>query len=377
MSLTGTPPVITLSVLGWDKFQHAGAYAVMTILFIRALRVDPQHERERSAIIVSIMLSVAIGALLEVLQGLLHNGREADLLDALANSVGALFAGSLYWFWQQRSIRRCLMGGLWLAISLSLPAAPAKAEEQNPLGSDAGDFFGALPETAMHMAMFPANQTVAGPWWTLAALGTAGLTFAYDGEIRRHFQKNRSSTLDHAADAGSLVGNPLVHAGLVSGIYAGGLLMEREDWRQTALRAAEALFLADAVTLVAKEAIGRARPDTGADKDHFRPFRFNGSADSLPSLHTASSFALATVLAHDTDSVGIAASYYLAATWVGASRIMQDHHWASDVVVGAVIGGLSGWSVLQEKATVGRQQLTVLPLPMEQGAGITVVGRWN
>jgi hypothetical protein len=81
-------------------------------------------------------------------------------------------------------------------------------------------------------------------------------------------------------------------------------------------------------------------------------------------------------MAQETDNRLLATSYYLAATWVGASRIIQNHHWASDVVVGAAIGGLSGWSVSQEKTKTG-QKLTVLPLAMPHGAGVAVAGIWN
>ena len=85
----------------------------------------------------------------------------------------------------------------------------------------------------------------------------------------------------------------------------------------------------------------------------------------------------ATVLAGETDNQLLATGYYLAATWIGVSRLIQDHHWASDVVLGAAIGGLSGWSVRQTYAEKSAQTMTVVPVAMAHGAGVAVVGQWR
>jgi membrane-associated phospholipid phosphatase len=375
LSLTGSPPHIKVAVLGWDKLQHATAYGILTGLLTRGLLKDRQQLL--GTLIISVIIASSIGAVMEILQGLQHNGRQADPLDALANVFGSGVAGLLYWYGHTRTMKLLGMAMIWFAGLFFLLPAAARATEQPQIITDAGNFFAALPPAVSAMASFPAKTDAGGQWWTLTALGALGASYAYDEEIRGHLQGSRSPTLDHAADAGSFIGSPLLHVGLVAGIYTGGYLVDRDDWRHLAISAGAALLLADSITLVAKEAIGRARPDNGGDKNCFHAFRFNGRDDSLPSGHTASSFALATVLAGETDNNYLATAYYLGATWVGVSRMIQDHHWASDVVLGAAVGGLSGWSVRQSAAKKDNIAMTLIPLALPHGAGAAVVGQWR
>lgn len=76
--------------------------------------------------------------------------------------------------------------------------------------------------------------------------------------------------------------------------------------------------------------------------DQVRP---DGSAaNSFPSGHTANAFFGATILAkeYSDKSILIAIGGYSVATATGALRILNNRHWASDVLVGAGIGIVSG-----------------------------------
>ncbi len=71
------------------------------------------------------------------------------------------------------------------------------------------------------------------------------------------------------------------------------------------------------------------------------------SYTSFPSGHTTVAFAAATVFAmeyKDTKWAPILA--YSASSLIGLSRIMQNAHWASDVLVGAALGFLCGRQVV-------------------------------
>ena len=76
--------------------------------------------------------------------------------------------------------------------------------------------------------------------------------------------------------------------------------------------------------------------------DQVRPD--GSSANSFPSGHTANAFFGATILAKEyaDKSVLIAIGGYSVATATGALRILNNRHWASDVLAGAGIGILSG-----------------------------------
>ncbi len=76
--------------------------------------------------------------------------------------------------------------------------------------------------------------------------------------------------------------------------------------------------------------------------DQVRP---DGSAaNSFPSGHTANVFFGATILAKEyaDKSILITIGGYSIATVTGALRILNNRHWASDVLVGAGIGIVSG-----------------------------------
>ena len=82
-----------------DKPVHAFLFAVQLILVVRAMnggtwRTGAGHRR----MLWAFLLTVAYGALTEVMQHLEALGRHGDVNDALANTVGALLGvGYLRW----------------------------------------------------------------------------------------------------------------------------------------------------------------------------------------------------------------------------------------------------------------------------------------
>lgn len=94
---------------------------------------------------------------------------------------------------------------------------------------------------------------------------------------------------------------------------------------------ADALATAMMVTVVngVKYGVRRTRP--------------NGESDGFPSGHTATAFMGATLLAHEYGhkSIWIPIAGYSVATATGVLRVLNNHHYASDVLVGAAIGILS------------------------------------
>jgi membrane-associated phospholipid phosphatase len=209
---------------------------------------------------------------------------------------------------------------------------------------------------------------------TLATAGAVGLTYVFDTNIRNKLQGTKSKALDTATDVGNVIGNPFVHLGLAGAVYGGGILAGSPKWRETGEMLGEAAILADATGFILKEAIGRGRPFVDGDKGSFRPFQFKNDYDSMPSLHTASSFAMASVMASTSESLLAKALYYSAATFVGFSRMYKDKHWASDVVLGAAIGELCGRVVTSYHAS--HTKIALAPMVSGDGATLALVGRW-
>ena len=209
---------------------------------------------------------------------------------------------------------------------------------------------------------------------TLGVAGAVGLTYVFDGDIRDGVQRNRSPGVDKAADIAALAGDPYLHLGLAALVYGGGILADSPRWKATGEMLGEALILADGATLILKEGTGRGRPTVTRHKGDFRPFGFKNDYDSFPSMHTASSFAVASVMARTSQSLPVAVLSYSAAALVGLSRMSQDKHWASDVLLAAAIGELAGRVATWQHARHGA--LALVPTASDGGGGLALTGRF-
>ncbi len=96
------------------------------------------------------------------------------------------------------------------------------------------------------------------------------------------------------------------------------------------------VLVAGLLTQVVKHLVGRARPRAALPPwEHFGP-SFDSDMHSFPSGHTATSFALAAVLASRFPRW--AWLFYLVAALVGLGRVASGSHYPSDVLAGALLG---------------------------------------
>jgi hypothetical protein len=83
--------------LSWDKMQHAGAYALMTLLAGQVFVLFSRTPRR--GWLVAAAFAIVYGGLMEIAQGLLTEVRHAQFADMLANicGVGISLTGALVW----------------------------------------------------------------------------------------------------------------------------------------------------------------------------------------------------------------------------------------------------------------------------------------
>ncbi|HTR31679.1 MAG TPA: phosphatase PAP2 family protein [Puia sp.] len=148
-----------------------------------------------------------------------------------------------------------------------------------------------------------------------------------------------------------------------------GLLFKKEKEKTTTLLATQAYITAAAIETAIKYLTSRQRPNyydaiTGKNSHVFHgPFyhflkKDNASFESFPSGHTTVAFAAATVFAMEYREYRVVPIIaYSAATAIGLSRIVENAHWISDVMVGAALGFLCGRQVVNNYHRYSKLQL--------------------
>lgn len=84
--LTSGPSTVEIHV--WDKALHFTGYFGLALIATLALRANRN-------VLWALLALIAIGGLLEIVQGMV--GRDADIFDEAANTLGVLTGGALGW----------------------------------------------------------------------------------------------------------------------------------------------------------------------------------------------------------------------------------------------------------------------------------------
>jgi len=207
--------------------------------------------------------------------------------------------------------------------------------------------FTTLPSDFAHL-FTPTNGLIAG-------IGGAGSLAVHpkDDEIAADIYELSGRRRDFFR-AGASIGDGVEQSAFALGTYVVGRV-----WRQPRLAAAGAdLVDAQIVNGVLTQGIKYA-------SDRRRP---NGGAHAFPSGHTSATFATAEVLREHFGWKWGAPAYAIGA-YVSVSRMVDNKHWASDVVFGTAIGLVSG-----RAASFGHVPRRVSIAPSLLPRGVAIVG---
>jgi len=138
-------------------------------------------------------------------------------------------------------------------------------------------------------------------------------------------------------------------------LYGVGRAVGNERMADLGLHGSEAIAIGLVVTSAIKFTAGGARPYVGEGPNHFAFGRGFGdeSYRSFPSGHTLIGFAAAAAVVEETRQWWPSSVWYIApimyggAAAIGLSRMYDNKHWASDVIMGAAIGTFSGRKVVR------------------------------
>ena len=193
--------------------------------------------------------------------------------------------------------------------------------------------------------------------WVILAIGGAGAAAVHpaDDEINEELQE--SEGLKKAFKPGKYLGSTYVQLGASVGTYLIGRYAKpggsrTNKWSHIGFDLLRAQVLSSTLMYGIKQSVRRDRP--------------TGECCSFPSGHATVTFATASVLERH---FCYRASWpmWIIASYVAASRLIDNRHFASDVVFGAALGVASGWTVVGRH---GRDTFAMTPVLMRGGAGV-------
>ena len=255
-------------------------------------------------------------------------------------------------------LHACIGGTSKLYAAVFLAATTACAAQQ-PGDNDGGE--GPVATVVADVRDYvTAPLRARRPQWVRfgAALGAIAAAHRYDDDVREHFDTvtaapGMSPDTRDARDAA-----PAVLA--LGGTWIAAIVADNDDGRREAAAMFEAAALTGAAGYALKELARRERPYTTADDG-----AWGEDGDSFPSLHTATAFAIGTVLAESGNDrhrwLRRALGYGLA-VGTAYSRMDHDAHWLSDTVAGAGLGIATARFVKKQRGRdEGRARFTVVP----------------
>ena len=177
---------------------------------------------------------------------------------------------------------------------------------------------------------------------------------------------------DWQTNVGTGFGNTGKAAGIpfqlgLTGLALGvGAIAHNKPLVNFALDNLQAQVYTGGITWLAKELSSRARPRLGEGAYSWHG-PFNKSGDGYASFfsgHASLSYSTATMIfLHSNRKWWVGLISYTIATGISISRMQKQAHWASDVVLGAVVGSAVANFVYkqQEKRRHPAQKLTIIP----------------
>jgi membrane-associated phospholipid phosphatase len=197
--------------------------------------------------------------------------------------------------------------------------------------------------------------------WLMGAfvVGTVAM-FPLDRQVIsavRDSARLHSPEFDRAARVFGFLGSPGTFIS-VGTMYLAGRAFDEPGLERAAIRGGEGILTGLVVAGGLKGILGRSRPFVTADSNprDFALFRgFRGDRfQAFPSGHTTTAFAFAAALtanlhANDRDPAAWIAGplLYGGAAMTALSRMYEDKHWASDIIMGAAIGTFAGIKVVR------------------------------
>ena len=205
--------------------------------------------------------------------------------------------------------------------------------------------------------LFTRNDALLAGVFTLGALVARPL----DKPIAQRLQKPGTQERKVLQKAATYFNNTAVPGAFIigPGMYIVGRASNNHKLADLGLHGTEALVIGEALGLVMKGVFGRGRPYLSPDDLNpddwqlMRGFKPGDGYRSFPSGHALAAFAAASAVTAEMSRWKpesrwvVGTVMYGGAGMVGLSRMYNNRHWASDVIIGAAVGTFAGNKVVR------------------------------
>lgn len=186
--------------------------------------------------------------------------------------------------------------------------------------------------------------------YTAGITGATLLMICVDDEVKSKVGRKTIKTLNNDFwDIPTYYGVIKYTNFLTFGTYLAGIALNDKEIKTTGRLMIESLFLSGVSVMALRYVFARNRPYYNEGPWAFYWFEGNNETQSFPSGHTTVAFSLSTIIAERIDTWWARVFFYGLASMTGFSRIYNNQHFFSDVVVGAALGIGTSLFVLNEE----------------------------
>jgi membrane-associated phospholipid phosphatase len=195
-----------------------------------------------------------------------------------------------------------------------------------------------------------------------------------DGDLQVWIQSRRSGDLDKLARVGKPFGDGRYVLPSLGLLYCLGRMSGSERARETALLGLESVVVSGAITGAMKLLSHKHRPSSGRSEDvPWGGPALSTSHLSFPSGHSSCAFAVGTVVAMEYGDYPLVPHLaYGAAALCAFSRVNDNAHYLSDVIVGSVIGHLTARYVVGRHGRIYKSRVAIRPHVSHRGPGLAL-----
>ena len=228
------------------------------------------------------------------------------------------------------------------------------------MGDDISDFTGSIGNVLSSPFNWKVNDFYKAGGFLLLSAGS----FLLDNKVRKIFLANRNNIFDKLGPVGYAYGAPL---NTISGsllIYFTGVVSNSNWLRNTGLMLTETMVVIGIIQIPARIIFGRSRPYVGSGNTSFNLFKgIEQDKASFISGHAAVAFGISNILSHQIDHPLATAGLFGLAALTPLSRLYDDKHWFSDVIIGTALGLLVSNSIisLHKKSSFPKNKFSVVP----------------